>query len=178
MDADAMTIEEAFELHNYRLLGFCLTRTSHKEDAEDIAQTAWLKTLQSKQNVENYEAWLTTVAHNAIVDRFRKTQRKGREKGVNALPLEDTVETSWEPGYTMNLVDQVGARICLDIVRDAWKTLTEAQQTALGLQVLGYSDCEASSIMGKATTAIKQLRLRARVNLTKYLREKGGTRWR
>jgi RNA polymerase sigma-70 factor (ECF subfamily) len=57
-----------------RLLKFVSRRISHPEDAEEIVQNVYLKLIQqeSREKIEQVQAWLFTTTRNAVVDYYRK----------------------------------------------------------------------------------------------------------
>lgn len=54
---------------------FCLTRVSNREQALDITQETFVRLWQSlldKKDIRNTRAFLFTIAHNLIIDWYRK----------------------------------------------------------------------------------------------------------
>lgn len=163
-------IEAAFIEHNERLVGYCLTKTQHREDAEDAAQDAWLRTLQYKKPIRNYNAWLPTIVNNALVDRYRKQAGSKRDLCVGAYEL---LEAHDIPEPQPEMPNQVFARQCLEAAGEAMALLTEPQRETMQLALAGYSHAEAGRATGRTREAMQQLRFRARDRIIKYLREKG-----
>lgn len=88
-------IEKSWEEFSSQLLGFIISRVQQREDAEDILQDVFLKSVQKIGDLDedsNLNAWLYTVTRNAINDYFRK-----KSKGVNE-PLKNEIfseEKEW-----------------------------------------------------------------------------------
>lgn len=85
-------IEKSWEEFSSQLLGFIITKIHHKEDAEDILQDVFLKSVQNIGKLKedtNLNAWLYTVTRNAINDYFRKKNGKINEPLKNELFSEE-----------------------------------------------------------------------------------------
>ena len=57
------------------LYGFVLNLTKSPDDAEDILQETFLRIWQTKENLSletSFKSYLYTIAHNLIIDSFRK----------------------------------------------------------------------------------------------------------
>ncbi|MBA1147674.1 sigma-70 family RNA polymerase sigma factor [Ectothiorhodospiraceae bacterium WFHF3C12] len=73
----------AWRAYEDELLGFLVSRTRHRDAAEDLLQDVFLKALRAGEGfceLDNPRAWLFRVARNALVDRQR------REKPGLSLP--------------------------------------------------------------------------------------------
>lgn len=69
------TIEESWKDFSSQLFGYIISKVHHKEDAEDILQEVYLKSVQNIDSLKegsNINAWLYKVTSNAINDHFRK----------------------------------------------------------------------------------------------------------
>lgn len=74
-DRNRNTIEKSWNDFSSQLLGYIISKVHHREDAEDILQEVYLKSLQSIASLRedsNLNAWLYTVTRNAINDYLRK----------------------------------------------------------------------------------------------------------
>ncbi len=68
-----------------------LISQSDAELAKDISQKTWLKVIDKReyyQDKGNFKAWLFTLARNALLDEFRKTNRF--EQFINTDEIIDT----------------------------------------------------------------------------------------
>ena len=70
------------------IYGFCLKRCKTPEDAEDLAQEIALKayrTLIHRDDVDDPDRFIWTIAHNAILMSFRKRCRAQKTIPWNPL---------------------------------------------------------------------------------------------
>lgn len=88
---------EAYEKHADAIFRHCYFRLSDEEQARDIVQETFLKTWEyigQGKEIKNIRAFLFSVAHNQIVDHYRKKRASSlealQEKGFE--PRHDTKE--------------------------------------------------------------------------------------
>ena len=63
-----------------KLFTFIRGRVRTTEDAEDILQEVWYQLYNTTEAIEQIGAWLYRVAHNKIIDRYRKKLPESLEK--------------------------------------------------------------------------------------------------
>ena len=84
----ARTFEEFYNAQAVKLLKHCQIRLGDRSTAEEIAQEAFLRTWDVYKKrygqLDNIRAYLYRIAHNLIVDHFRRTSRR-REVSLEAL---------------------------------------------------------------------------------------------
>ena len=129
-------------------------RTGSVADAEDITAEVFVRMIESihrfKWKGYPFSSWLFRIAHNLVVDFYRK---KGRRKTVsleNAPPIMETV------------VFDADARMDIELtmgeVRRAMECLTDLQREAITLRfAAGLSVAETARAMGKKDNAVKAL---------------------
>jgi RNA polymerase sigma-70 factor (ECF subfamily) len=92
--------------HERRLYGVRYGYLRNPEDALEVVQDAFVKLFQQSQRIDaraEVGAWLTRVAINAAIDRYRQKKRRGQhETGVESEDLEQ-VPTRRERGPIDNL---------------------------------------------------------------------------
>src|SRR5688500_10576392 len=72
--------------HKGALYYFILKRVHDEPTATDISQEVLIKVYNfclAKRGVRNVRAWLFQIAHNAIVDHYRKTKRDVATESFN-----------------------------------------------------------------------------------------------
>ncbi len=69
----------AYERHGAPLFRYCLAMTSHRDDAADAAQDAWLKAFAALRREpfepRPFRPWIYAIARNACIDRLRGRNR-------------------------------------------------------------------------------------------------------
>jgi len=169
---DARTDRDAFaqlyRRHADRVYRYLLVRLADQHLAQDVtAQTflAALERLATYRGEGEFITWLLAIARNKASDALRSRS--------STLPLEAAADVeSPQPA-----VDQVvEARIRLDEVARALRTITPERAEALALRVVGgLSAAEAGVVMGKSEAAVKMLVSRAIHDLRERLAFTGET---
>lgn len=68
---------QAWRQHERELRGYLRGRLRHEDDADDLLQDLFLKSLAHKRtfcSLDNARAWLFQMARNALIDRLRLTR--------------------------------------------------------------------------------------------------------
>ncbi|MFC1910520.1 sigma-70 family RNA polymerase sigma factor [Chloroflexota bacterium] len=150
---DAQAFSEIYEAYFDKIYRYIVLKTGDMTEAEDMTQQVFLKALQSissyKWTGKPFSAWLYRIAHNLIVDHYRK-----KSKG-DTIPIEDAPELI-DPGND----PQEMAENALDAeqLARAIKHLTESQRECVSLRFSGgLSITEVAKALGKTEGAIKAL---------------------
>jgi RNA polymerase sigma-70 factor (ECF subfamily) len=86
---DAEAFEALYHLHKRRVYSLCLRMTANTAQAEDLTQEAFLqlfRKIATFRGESAFSTWLHRMAVNVVLMQLRK-------KGLQVVPLEDTVET-------------------------------------------------------------------------------------
>ncbi len=157
------TLASLYEEYYDKIAHYAYVRIGDKAEAEDIAGEVFLKALESLKSYKErgvpMQAWLFRIAHNLVVDYFRKaTKRK-------TVPI-DTVQV--ESGE--NPVTVAEKNIEMERVNKAMEQLTREQREVLGLRFLGgLSSKEAGGILNKSDGAVREAQRAAIEKLRKLL---------
>jgi len=152
-------------MHYEQIYRYAFRRLGHKDGAEGIASETFYRLLDAYKNgkgpSDGILYWLYRVAHNLVVDVYRKSDR-------TPLPLMDQVLSDPDALPEENLLqEQQGAR-----VRWAMAQLTEEQQQVLELKFMeGLDNKQVAGILQKTIGAIKSLQHRALASLERFLQE-------
>ncbi|MCR8641154.1 RNA polymerase sigma factor [Paenibacillus sp. N1-5-1-14] len=142
---------------------YCLSLTGSKWDAEDLAQDAWLKAINSLayKNHENIEALLMRIAKNAWIDQMR------RKSKLDQIMRQEQAYLGGEgPRIT---TDPIVAWIEIEqALSSLMKHLSPLQRGVFFLRdVFGYSSAETANLLGTTEGAVKASLHRARNALDK-----------
>ena len=161
MNTDAF--EDRLKALRPRLHRYCARMTGSAVSGEDVLQDSLVKALHARAQgaaVDNLEAWLFRIAHNASLDFLREKSRN------TFVPLTEDVEVAPLPDT--------------DIVAVSFQTflrLPELQRCAVILKdVLGHSVDEIASIAGCSPPAAKSALQRGRVALRQLAQAPDDTR--
>jgi len=164
-DYDPSALGEIYDQYAGRIYNYIYYRLGDAHLAEDLTGTVFAKMLEAIQTSKSwnvsFSGWLYRIAHNLVVDQFR---RSGQDRGV-ALD-ERLVASDQDPART------VERRLESDRLRQAIKQLTEEQEQVIVYKFIeGLTNTEVAQIMGKTEGAIKSLQFRALAALRRLLDE-------
>jgi RNA polymerase sigma-70 factor (ECF subfamily) len=163
--------DRLYECHAAAIFTYLRQHALSREDAEDILVDTFLAAIENEQlaqlSAQAQGAWLWRVAHNKVVDTFRRASVR------RSIPLELVAETLLEDetcGPEQMVVRQ-------DVVRSLLRRLSPLQQEVMWLR-FGYNlrSAEIASILDKQEAAVRTMLSRT-INLLRsaYKRTGGGT---
>ena len=153
-DGDAEAFAGLYEMYYGKIHRYVSFKTGGAVEAEDITVDVFLRMLESiksfKWRGHPFSSWLFRIAHNLVVDHFR---RKGRQK---TAPLE---AVSGLAGASFDDMDgRMDLKLSVAKVNEAMMGLTELQRQVLSLRFAGeLSVLETAQAMGKKENAVKAL---------------------
>jgi RNA polymerase sigma factor (sigma-70 family) len=154
--------EQAFERlyrsHVQDVYRYALMVLRNRDDAEDVAQTTFLKAYRAYQRGDrphHPRKWLITIAHNTCGTRIRDARRRPQEVALEEQLIEPT--PAGGDVDVRELVHAVGA-------------LSFNQRAALVMRELeGRSYAEIAELLELSTSAVETLLFRARRALREQL---------
>ncbi len=157
-EAFAQLYEEYFD----RIYRYITLKIGDAVEAEDLTQQVFLNTLRSissfKWRGKPFSAWLYRIAHNQVVDYFRKKRR-------TAMPLEENLVSGGD-----NPQQVTERKLDIERVLSAARHLTEAQREVISLRFTSeLSIAQVAGVMGKSQGAVKALQHSGIVALRKAL---------
>ncbi|MCH7652375.1 MAG: sigma-70 family RNA polymerase sigma factor [Chloroflexi bacterium] len=129
-------------------------KTGSPTEAEDITGDVFVRMIESihrfKWQGHPFSSWLFRIAHNLIVDYFRK-------KGKKALvPLEGSADNLRSAHVDVDR--RIDLEIAMDEIRRAMEGLTDLQREVISMRFAGgLSVAETARAIGKKDNAIKAL---------------------
>jgi RNA polymerase sigma-70 factor (ECF subfamily) len=172
-DADLLTrvrarepaaLAELYDRFAPAIYAYIYRRVGERQLAEDLAADVFVRALDALQHgrfaTASVQAWLYRLAHNRVVDHFRRTSRAPLAPLDDAVPAPDDV-----PEAARRRRDQAW-------VRAALQRLTDEQQQIIALRFgEGLSAAAAAAMLGKTEDAIRALQHRALAALRRLRRE-------
>ena len=160
---DQAALAQVYDAYYERIYRYVYRFVGQVDASEDVTANVFLRLLDSLRGGNcprtNLLAWLYRVAHNLVVDTFRR----GASQEVE---LAD-----WLEGYEPDLAHMAEQSIRLERVRRAILELTPAQQQVIMLKfVEGMDSSEVAVILEKTEGAIDALQHRALTALRDALR--------
>jgi len=139
-----------YEAYVKKIYSFVYYKTYHKETAEDIVSTVFMKALE---NVDSYKfgrgsfsAWLYGIARHAVIDHFRAAR-----PSVN-------IEDVWDLAAEENLEIDLDAREKLNEVKKYLAQFSPAHREIIMMRLWGeMSYREISEIVGLSEANCKMI---------------------
>jgi RNA polymerase sigma-70 factor (ECF subfamily) len=174
-DDEPGAFEELVGHYQQRLVAVLNHLVGDMEEAEDLAQEAFLRVYRARKKYRakcKFSTWLFTIANNLALNTLRARQRRPvvplntRDSGpLGPRPAEQILKDSGNQPVRRVQQQELEA-----IVRQALEGLNERQRLAVLLnkfEDMNYA--EIAEVMGLTTKAVKSLLCRARNNLREAL---------
>lgn len=167
MQYDEAALSELYDRYEAKIFNYIYRRTGDEALAEDFTAQVFLKMLESIRDQKawhsSFSGWLYRIAHNLVIDHYR---RKGRQSTVDIDEAAPTASEAHDPEVT------VGQTLDAEHLRAAIRRLTDEQAEVVSLRFLeGYSINEVATMMNRTDGAIKALQYRAVATLRTLLYE-------
>ncbi|MDD4170591.1 MAG: sigma-70 family RNA polymerase sigma factor [Desulfotomaculaceae bacterium] len=180
---DLSAFEELVRIHQNRVYALGLQLSGNREDAQDLAQEAFIRAyraLDSFRNEADFGTWLHRITVNVWLN-FRRKEGKPQISLDEPYQGEDGSEirheVAGEDDDPLRALEQKEFR---GLVRAALTRLSDEHRTVLVLrEIEGYSYEEMSRVLGCTLGTVKSRLSRARVvmrsKMTELAREAGET---
>jgi RNA polymerase sigma factor (sigma-70 family) len=152
-------LTERFQQHRSHLRAVAYRMLGSVPEADDALQEAWLRIRdQDPANVENMQAWLTTIVGRVCLNMLRSRRSRPEELSVHVPDPVVSFEEDDNPEHEALLAESVG--LALLVVLDA---LSPAERLAFVLHdVFGVPFADIANVLGRSEVAAQQLASRAR----------------
>jgi RNA polymerase sigma-70 factor (ECF subfamily) len=163
---DEESLAQVYDEYAPAMYRYAYRLTGHRETAEEVVSDTFHRFLVSLKNgggpQSNLSAWLYRVAHNVVIDRWRR--RSVQEE----TPLDEASGIS-----TMDhSLERVARLENVERIRGALRLLTPLQQQVVVLRFLeGMSYREVADVIERDINAVKALQHRAVNSLRRILGE-------
>ena len=152
-------LAERFEERRTRLKAVAYRMLGSLSEADDAVQEAWLRLSRTDEDIDNFDAWLTTVVSRVCLNMLRSRQSH-REEELGPRVPEPIVdpEDGTEPEHEALLADSVGLALLVVL-----ETLGPAERLAFVLHdVFAVPFDEIAPIIDRSPDAARKLASRAR----------------
>ena len=156
---DARAMETLFELYADRALGLAIRLTETREDAEEVAQEAFIRAFRHARQLnggasKRFGPWLFAIVRSIAADKRRQlrlpTLSLETASGLALVSLASTEEEALRRAERKALLD-------------ALESLSEEHKLVLTLCDLeDVPHAEAAEVLGRSVAATKSLLYRAR----------------
>lgn len=164
---DPQALALLYRRHVGAIYRYIHLRVGREDLAEDLTADVFLKMLEGIESFDYrgvpFAAWLFRIAHDRVVDYFR------RQAGKETVSLREGLSTSGEGPVAIT-----EAALARERLRQAFGQLTEEQQQVIVLKFgEGLTNAEVGWLLGKSEGAVKSLQHRALATLRRFLEEQG-----
>ena len=169
---DANAFEYLVAAYEKNVYNLALRMTGSPEDAEDMAQEAFLKaysSLDSFRGDSKFSVWLYRIVSNVCLDFLRR--QKKRQSFSLSMEDDDGEETELElPDLSRLPEEELEKKLTRDAVRRGLAQLPEdARQILLLREIHGLSYEEIGEALGLEPGTVKSRIFRARKKLCAFL---------
>ena len=160
---DQVAITQLYEENFDKIYRYIVLKIGDRAEAEDMTQQVFLNALKSISSYKwkgmPFSAWLFRIAHNQVVDHYRKKSRS------STVPLDENIASGYDnPGRDAE------RKMEIEEMNRATGQLTKAQQEVISLRFAGeLSIAEVARMMRKSEGAIKALQHAAIISLRKIM---------
>lgn len=164
---DREAFAQLYNLHFDRIYRFVRLKVNNQADAEDLTSRVFLNAWRSidrfsPKHDSSFVAWLFRLAHNALIDSYRRGYEIVSLDASAAFQLD---ESSPPPE------DDLEWRLTIMTLQQALNALTSDQREVVLLRFIGgLSAREVGDIMGKQEGTVRGIQFRALEALRRALR--------
>jgi RNA polymerase sigma-70 factor, ECF subfamily len=163
---DPGALAELYDRHFDGIYRYLFTRVRHQADAEDLTEQVFLKMVDSipryRPRGVAFSSWLYRIAHNLLVDRYRRSGRSPMELTEH---VRDTRPQADPAAMAQNTEDR---RRLLEAMR----RLTPEQQQVITMRFVDNLDVEEiARLTRRRPGAIHSMQHRALASLYRFLLE-------
>ena len=165
---DVAAYASLVDKHKALVFSIVLKVLNNREDAEEVAQDAFVKAYQSLKTFERkskFSTWLYRIAYNAAVSRTRK-------KKVEFVAMNETLIQNYSGEEVTGMVDRMDGNDQRALMEKALKNLPEEDHLLVTLFYHSdHSVDEISYITGLSTSNVKVRMHRIRKRLYQEISE-------
>ncbi len=164
---DREAFSQLYNLYFDRIYRFVRLKVNNQADAEDLTSGVFLNAWRSidrfsPKHDTSFVAWLFRLAHNALIDSYRR--------GYDVVSL-DTSQASRLNESSALPEDNLDWRLTIMTLQQALSALTSEQREVVLLRFIGgLSAREVGDIMGKQEGTVRGMQFRALEALRRALR--------
>ncbi len=167
-DYDQGALGELYDAHAPQIYAYLYRCVQNTHTAEDITSEVFLRLLQALRSRQHWHTslrgWLYRVAHNLVVDHFRRQSAGSQDVLDEDIPAD---------GH--DVVEAVSERLSRCQLRQAVGKLTADQQHILVLRFgQRLSTQEVAAATGKSVSAVEALQHRALAALRRIMSQDNG----
>ncbi|HHL32308.1 MAG TPA: sigma-70 family RNA polymerase sigma factor [Oceanospirillales bacterium] len=162
---DQKAFEQLYTRHKDAVYRYYLRHINNEATAQELFQDLWLKIIKSKQSYKvtaQFKTWLYTLAHNRLVDWYRRNHQEKLAFKDQGNDITD-VTVNWNPEdelQTLRLCAQLKSAIA-ELPFDQQEVFLLHQEALLSLgQISTILQTNIEKVKSRYRYAIKKLRVK------------------
>lgn len=143
---ESTAFECLYTRHKTKLLTYLFRQSGNMSIAEDLAHDVWLGVIKSAESVQataSFKTWLYRIAHNRLVDHWRKSGHANKVLLNQLKPSNDDLE------------DRSSELVEVEELLGLLSNLSAEQTNAMLLKIEGFSQAEIAKITGAKQETVK-----------------------
>ena len=167
INGDNTSFEILLNRHKNRVFAFIMSKIKNKDLSEDIFQDTYVKVVNSLQKGKYNEEgkflpWVMRIAHNLIIDHFRKQKKMQMIRSSNDFDIFDVIKDNKINADEKMIKDQIFGDLNLLIDKlpsDQRKVLKMRYYEELSFKKIAeYFDISINTALGRMRYALINLR--------------------
>lgn len=173
---DGHAFTALYARHKDSLYRYFLRQSATPELAEELYQNVWNKLIKARSTYQvssKFTTWLYRIAHNELIDHYRRHSTENKVIALNVEDKETEVPNETEAGYLAdlqqkNIDEQLHLSQQASHLRWCLKQLPRQQKEAFLLKhESGFTLNEIAKLVGESSEGVKS-RIRYGINKLKH----------
>ncbi|MBR2440349.1 MAG: sigma-70 family RNA polymerase sigma factor [Lentisphaeria bacterium] len=162
LSGDAESFEILYSRYRKPLYAFLNRLLENSIVADDLFQQTWLKAIRNfpaYENKQKFFAWLSTIAHNLVMDYFR-SQKRAAEQPLDEGVLNDRCTDGSEAWSQMNDEEfETAFENAVNELPSEQKEVVILRRDGLSFkEIAEIQKCPLNTALGRMNYALKSLR--------------------
>ncbi|MEO7916291.1 MAG: RNA polymerase sigma factor [Dokdonella sp.] len=106
---DVIAFEQLYKRHRGTLYRFLLRSLKQRADADELFQETWSRAISARERYRpdaKFTTWLLQIAHNLVIDRFRRSRPMASADETDAVFRELDAPESEQPERVLSEFEQ------------------------------------------------------------------------
>lgn len=146
---DLSCFEDLYQIYLKKVYRYFAVRTLNQNIAEDLTSETFLRALENFEKYESkgrpFGAWLFRIAHNLLVDFYRKNEQK-----------TENIEDTYDIASDENITEDTHFKFVVEKISELLDNFSSDEKEILTLKLTsGLKFSEIAQIIGKSENTIK-----------------------
>ena len=163
---DLLAFEMLYRRHRGTLYRFLLRTLRHRADADELFQDTWSRLIAARERYRpeaKFTTWLLQIAHNLVVDRFRRPGPQASDEETEAVFRQLDAPESDQPERVLTEFEQRRRlQLALEELPDEQRvTFLLRIESGLGLEEIGeITGAGRETVKSRLRYALARIRAR------------------